>query len=354
MRFCIIDVSNLVHRAKHSVGKKAPVSNPFDPWGESVEAEDPESVRVGLILTVVFNGLMSAFQKFDADHVVAAFDLRSWRRDFYEDYKANRRDKVRTPAEEADHALINHVIDELRDFLRDYTNVTVLETAGAEADDFIARWVQVHDDPVFQNVIVSADGDFKQLVGPNVELFNPMASTLYTMDGVFHQDGRKKKKDEPLVRRHGESWKIKKDKKGQPETFDPDWELFEKCVRGDSSDNIPSAWPGVRTTKMRKAFDGSVEDWNNFINSTWGGDKTGDKKQSVRKLYERNRTLIDLTAQPENVVENIDEAIADALDMERARMVGAAFAMFCSKYKLNKISGQADRFTHMLTQGYPS
>ncbi len=35
---------------------------------------------------------------------------------------------------------------------------------------------------------------------------------------------------------------------------DPEWLLFEKCMRGDSSDNVFSAFPKVRTTKLKDAF----------------------------------------------------------------------------------------------------
>lgn len=350
MRFCIIDISNLVHRAKHSVGHKAAVSNPYDPFGEAV-TDTKEDLRVGLILNSVFAGIYAAYSKFEADHVVAAFDTRSWRRDFYPDYKANRRDKVKTPQEEADHEMINVIIDKVRDFLRDYTNVTVLETDLAEADDFVARWVQIHDDPFFEHVIVSADGDFKQLVRDGVELYNPMTNVLYCMDGVFHQDTRKKKKNEPVVKLHSQTWRQKVTKEGEPETFDPEWELFEKCIRGDSSDNIKSAWPRVRTTQMKKAFFGTVQEYNNFINSTWGKD---GQKHSVKELFDRNKTLIDLTAQPDNVLESLDEAIADALEVERARMVGAYFANFCSKYKLTRLMKTAEKYTEMLSRGYPT
>lgn len=359
MRFCIIDISNLVHRAKHSVGRSA-AKNPYDPFGEAI-VDSKDDQRVGLILTTVFAGMIAAYQKFDADHVVATFDTRSWRRDFYEDYKANRRNKVRTPEEEADKELIEHVIDEVRDFLKKYTNVTVLEADKAEADDFVARWVQVHDDPAFEHVIVSADGDFKQLVRDGVELYNPMANILYCMDGIFHQDTRKKKKNEPVVKLHGQTWRQKVDRDGEPESFDPEWELFEKCIRGDTSDNIKSAFPRVHTTKMRKAFNGSVEEYNNFINSTWGvaPRQEGDpeemvRKNSVKELFERNKTLIDLTAQPDDILIVLDEAIIDALEVERARMVGAYFSSFCSKYKLPKLMKSAERYTEMLSQGYPA
>ncbi len=349
-RFCIIDISNLVHRAKHGAGQKIKVSHPYDPFADE-EDTSRENVMIGLVLTSVFNGLLTAFYKFKADHVVAAFDLRSWRRDFFEDYKGNRRDKVRTPQEEADHELINRIIDEVRDFLRDYTNVTVLETIGAEADDFIARWTQIHNDPVFHHTIISADSDFKQLISPTVELYNPMSNTLYTTYGVFFQDGRKKRREEQEVELYGQSWKVKLDKTGEPETIEPEWELFEKCIRGDTNDNIQSAWPRVTTVKMRKAFEGDVAEYNNFINSTWGKD---GEKNSVRELYEWNRTLIDLTRQPPEIIDMMDDTIADALDLEPARMIGAYFGKFCGKYKLTRLTPRAEQFVHMLSKRYPS
>ena len=38
-----------------------------------------------------------------------------------------------------------------------------------------------------------------------------------------------------------------KDKKTKEQKMpgDPEWLLFEKCIRGDTSDNIFSAYPGV-------------------------------------------------------------------------------------------------------------
>lgn len=352
MKFCIVDVSNLVHRAKHSISA-VQKNTPHDPFGDEDDVSS-DIVRVGLILSVVLNGFMNAYEKFGADHCVAAFDKRSWRRDVYPEYKATRRNALRTPEEIEEKELIVAIIDELRDFLYQYTNVTVLEAEGLEADDLIARWVQLHDDPLFQHVIVSSDGDFKQLVRHGVDLFNPMGAnsrTLYTIDGVFVQDGKKARKVDIVETRYGAKWKRKLDKKtGVPVMFDPAWELFEKCIRGDSSDNISSAYPRVRTTKMRKAYEGGVEEYNNFINSTWG---EGEHEKSVRDLYERNRMLIDLTCQPDNIIQLMDETIEVAISRKPARLIGAYFSKFCGKYGLHKISPRATSFVSMLASEYP-
>lgn len=347
MKHCLVDISNMVHRAKHSVTNRTGVSSTYhDPFGDNAPT-NPDADRIGLIMTVVMSGILNAFTKFKSDHCVIMFDTKSWRREVYPEYKGHRRNAVKTPAEEHDHELVIGIIDGLRGFLHDYTNVTVLNADQIEADDFIARWVQIHDEN-HEHVIISADGDFKQLVRDGVDLYNPMAHILYTLDGVFHQDKRSiNGVDEVII--HDQPWYPKLDKHGEITTFDPVWELFEKCIRGDSSDNIRSAWPRVYTTKMRKAFDGSVEEYNNFINSTWGKD---GEKHSVREKYEFNKQLIDLTAQPAEIVDIMDNAICDAIDQKRARMVGAHFAKFCSKYRLMKLIKQADRFTYMLSQGY--
>jgi len=350
MRFCIIDIHNMVHRAKHAIaaGSKA---KPFDPFASDDELNKVVDDRIGAIITAVFMGVKNAFEKFGGNHCVATFDKRSWRRDFYDDYKAHRRNAVQTPEEEADKIMIDLVIDEIKTFLINYTNVTVLQKHGAEADDFVARWTQIHYEDTFTNIVVSSDSDFKQLVNNNTILYNPMSRILYTTEGVFHQDKRKSKKSETRVSMYGERWFIKQDKKGNDITFDPKWELFEKCIRGDVSDNIKSAWPRVYKSKMKAAFNGSVAEYNNFINSTWGPD---DNKKSVRDAFEFNKTLIDLTAQPDDVKLMLDETIIDALDKKKARLIGAHFARFCSKYQMKKLLQQADFFNNMLSKGYSS
>ncbi len=346
MKHCLVDISNMVHRAKHSVASPTKMNSVYhDPFGDNAPS-NPDADRIGLILTTVMQGVLNSFTKFQSDHCVIMFDTKSWRRAVYPEYKGHRRSEVKTPAEEHDYDLVNGLIDRLREFLHGYTNVTVLNADQVEADDFIARWVQLHDDD--SHVIISADGDFKQLVRDGVDLYNPMSHILYTIGGVFHQDKRAIKGVDEVVM-YGQPWYPKLDKNGSIMTFDPKWELFEKCIRGDTSDNIRSAYPRVYTTKMRKAFEGSVEEYNNFINSTWGKD---GEKHSVREQYEFNKHLIDLTDQPQYVIDIMDETIMAAIEKKRARMVGAHFAKFCSKYRLMRLIKQADRFTNMLSRSY--
>jgi len=100
---------------------------------------------------------------------------------------------------------------------------------------------------------------------------------------------------------------------------------------------------------MKKAFNGDVEEYNNFINSTWGKD---GEKHSVREAFEKNKTLIDLTMQPEYVKTMLDETIVTALDRPKSRLIGAHFARFCTKYDLQKLLQQADGFNTILSKTY--
>ena len=62
----------------------------------------------------------------------------------------------------------------------------------------------------------------------------------------------------------------------------------------------------------------------------------------VMEDYERNRLLVDLHAQPEAIVEELDQTIAQAkAETKNVAQVGIRFMRFCAKYDLNKISEQA-------------
>lgn len=332
MKFAVVDVNNLVHRSKHVVSNY-----------ESFDA------CVGMTLTILFGSLRKSYEKFGAEHCVACFDSYSWRKDVFADYKGDR-EKDDSPVKIEEREIIKDVLVKLQQFLEEHTNVTVLSEQGIEADDFVARWTQLHDDPTFEHIIVSADGDFKQLVRPGVELYNPIQNVLYTTDGVFYDDGKKAKKGQETVERHGQTWKVKY-KKGtdEPEVVEPEWELFEKCIRGRKN-NLRSAYPRVTTKKMRIAFeDRGGPKWNDFINAIWG---EADARQSVRKRYEFNRNLLDLRRQPSEVVEKMDLAINNAMDKEVKTMVGAWFAKFCGRYRLVRLVDQAVPITQLLAAPY--
>ncbi len=332
MKYALIDVNNLVHRAKHTVSH-------YDTFEECVS----------MTLDRLFGSLRKVYEKFGAEHCVACFDSRSWRKDVYADYKGDR-DHDSSPIKIEEREIIKEVLINLEQFLIEHTNVTVLSRKGLEADDFIARWVQLHDDPEFTHIIVSADKDFMQLIRDGVELFDPIRSILYTTDGIFFQDGKKKMKGQETIDRHGEYWKIKcNPKTGVEEIVEPEWELFFKCIRGKKN-NLLSAYPGIREVKMRAAFeDRGGPKWNALINTIWGEE---GNRQSVRKRYDFNRRLLDLKRQPPEIISDMDESINEALNKKPKQMVGAWFAKFCGRYKLVKLVHQSSPITALLASPY--
>jgi hypothetical protein len=78
-----------------------------------------------------------------------------------------------------------------------------------------------------------------------------------------------------------------------------------------------------------------------------------EEEHRVRDDYERNRTLIDLTAQPTKLRDATDNSIKEALERNKEiPQVGVHFMRFCGKYELNRISDQADSYAKWLNTPY--
>ena len=73
------------------------------------------------------------------------------------------------------------------------------------------------------------------------------------------------------------------------------------------------------------------------------------KEHRVMEDYERNRALVDLHAQPEAIIEELDQTIAQAkAENKSISQVGIRFMRFCGKYDLNRISEQAQLYVEPL------
>ena len=68
--------------------------------------------------------------------------------------------------------------------------------------------------------------------------------------------------------------------------------------------------------------------------------------------YLRNRTLIDLRAQPDEVKAYVDAAIREQISHRDIGQVGVRFMKFCGRYELNKLSEQAEVVGRWLNQTY--
>jgi hypothetical protein len=116
-------------------------------------------------------------------------------------------------------------------------------------------------------------------------------------------------------------------------------------MRGDTSDNVFSAYPGVRTkgTKNKVGLQEAFEDknkkgyaWNNLMLQKWVDHEK--KEHRVLDDYERNRQLIDLTCQPDNIKELIKETIrTQTQEPKNVSQVGIRLMKFCQLYDMKKI-----------------
>ena len=233
-----------------------------------------------------------------------------------------------TVREQEEDKLFWETFDAFKEFIETKTNCTVLQHKQLEADDLIAGFIQMHPDS--DHVIISTDSDFHQLIAPNVKQYNGVADTLTTHEGIFDKKGK--------------SVIDKKTKEAVPAP-NPQWILFEKCMRGDSSDNVFSAYPGVRTkgTKNKVGLTEAYEDkgkkgwaWNNMMLQRWTDHEGAEHR--VLDDYERNVTLVDLTAQPEDIRKLITETIEEnTREPKNISQVGIRLLKFCQLYDMKKI-----------------
>lgn len=325
MTYILVDTANTFFRARHVIKGDA-------------------DTKIGMAFHITLNSIRKAWQDFEGKHVVFCLEGRSWRKDFYKPYKANRAEAraALTVKEQEEDELFWETFDNFKDFIINKTNCTVLHHPQLEADDLIAGFIQAH--PNDKHVIISTDSDFYQLIAPNVSQYNGVQEHHITHEGIFDKKGKRvidnKTKEEKVVP-------------------NPEWLLFEKCMRGDTSDNVFSAYPGVRVkgTKNKVGLQEAFEDrkskgwaWNNLMLQRWV-DHNGEEHR-VLEDYERNRVLIDLKAQPDHIRAIIDETISTNAKPKEVSQVGIRLLKFCQLYDLQKISEQAQSYADPLNAKY--
>ena len=326
MTYILVDTANTFFRARHAIRGDA-------------------DTKIGMALHITLNSIKKAWQDFDGSHVVFCLEGRSWRKDYYEPYKRNRQETrdALTVTEAEEDKLFWETFDHFKDFVTDKTNCTVLHHPQLEADDLIAGWIQNH--PQDNHVIISTDGDFAQLISPKVKQYNGVTNTIITHEGYYTDKGKE----------------VIDKKTGKPKPApDPQYMLFEKCMRGDTSDNVFSAYPGVRVkgTKNKVGLQEAFGDrnskgynWNNLMLQRWV-DHEG-KEHRVLDDYTRNVILCDLTAQPKDIKDLITATIAEGISADKnIQQVGVRLVKFAGSYDLVKITEQAQSYAEPLNAKY--
>lgn len=329
MRFAVVDLSNLFHRARHGA------------------MASPEE-RSGLALLIIFRGLRKLYRDFAVDHFVFAVDQGSWRYGVYPGYKARRKltQLAATPREQREHQHFLHTLNALERYLSEATQCSVLAVQDVEGDDFIARWIARH--PTDDHVIVSGDSDFVQLMAPNVCIYDAMNQRMIGTQAVVNEQGK--------TLAFSVSPKDGKLRVGDPDASfvpEPEWwrkALFIKLLRGDAGDSVFSAFPGVRyegkRCSIRAAWEDRTEqgyDWNNLMFQTWDKLLESGEVQQVRVIdeFRINEHLIDLTKQPAYIVERMDTVIDTIIQQPAKPQIGMRFLRFCAEHDLPALAKEA-------------
>jgi 5'-3' exonuclease len=324
--YALIDTANTFFRARHVASRNS----------------TPEE-KIGMALHLTLASVNQAVRKYSIDHVVFCLEGRSFRKDLYAPYKRNRIVDAMsvTEAEKEESEMFWQTYEAFTTYIKEKTNVSVLRHERAEADDMIARFIHLH--PEDNHYIISTDTDYNQLITDKVKQFNGVTGELATLEGYFKESGK------PVL-----------DKEKKPKLLeDPEYGLFKKIIRGDSGDNVFSAFPGCREkgTKNKVGIIEAFEDrhkmgfnYNNFMLQRYT-DHEGNEVR-VKDAFERNRTLIDLKAQPQEIKDAVDQRIRESVRVTTIPQVGIHFLKFTGKYELTKISEQAETYSKWLNAPY--
>ncbi len=216
---------------------------------------------------LILNSIRAVVHKFKRDYgqVIICCDSRKyWRKGVFPYYKASRK-KLRDQSS-MDWDLVFEILGEIKEDLITHFPYKVVEVEGAEADDIIGTLVPrlaAHE----SILIASSDGDFKQL----------------------HKYGKVKQWNAILG--------------AYVTSPNPQLELKEKILTGDSGDGIPNVLSnddtfvvGIRqkTLTAKKKAELMTADFE-------------DSKHEHYRNISRNKLLIDLTMTPQEIKDRIVE-----------------------------------------------
>ena len=237
-KMLIFDVHNLAYRTLHIAYFQAPDDEDFLFWKY-----------------LMINSIFTAIKQFGPTRVIMAFDAKhSWRKDIYQNYKAQRKEaRVKS---KIDFELFYKALDSfIESFKIIFSNFYCLRIDKCEADDIIAIISQMDDD--YKKVIISMDSDLIQLLRyKNVKIYSPI-------------------------------------KKEFVSCLNPKIELELKILMGDKSDNIPGVKSKCGKATALKIIDSGIDI---FL-----------QNEEFKSNYQRNKQLIDFEFIPQNIINTITE-----------------------------------------------
>ena len=225
-------------------------------------------VNVSLVRHMILNSLRGYRQKFHGEYgelVIACDSKKSWRKDVFPHYKANR--KKDRDSSDIDWQSIYSTLNMVKEELFNFFPYAVVEVDLAEGDDVVAVLTEhVSPEPV---LIISGDHDFVQLQRlPNVKQFSPVQKVWIKAE------------------------------------HHPDVVLIEHILSGDKGDGVPNFLTEddvfVAGKRQKSLMSKKMEKWRLQPLSSWDN-------SPYSKNIERNKQLIDLSMIPENIKSEIIE-----------------------------------------------
>ena len=243
-----------------------------------------DSVDVGMVRHMILNSLRMYRQSYFKDYgeLVICYDSKHyWRRDYYPEYKASRK-KTRDNSGH-DWNDIFECLNTIKQELKDNFPYKVLEVYGAEADDIIAALCGELESDNGNTLILSGDKDFIQLHKiKNVKQYSPITKKYI----------------------NGE---------------DPKEYLYQHILKGDSSDGVPNVLSpdntfvdGLRQKPLSKK---KIVEWAGPMCEQFL------PNDEIKRNYQRNKKLIDLTESPEELSLECINTYKDAPNGDRKKLL---------------------------------
>jgi DNA polymerase-1 len=240
---------------------------------------------------VFIKNIIAYVRDFEPDRVYIGIDVgKSWRKKVYSLYKGKRKEaREKQDVEwEKFYEICNNVTDELKNNFPFY----VIGINHVEADDIIGYLVK-NDDPDNEKIVITSDKDYVQLIKyPNTKIYDPIKKKFMECSNPLHA-------------------------------------LEVKICSGDKSDNIPSIAPrwGEKTAE-KHILSGKLQ---LMLEEK---DNDGDPCE-IKRNYERNKRLVDLSRLPKSVEKGIELYLEDySLSSHKGLM------KYFVQNKLNELLGE--------------
>jgi len=270
----------------------------------NTKMNNSKTIDENMVRHMILNSIRMYRQQYKEEYgePVLTWDSKhSWRKDYFPQYKAGRR-----KGREGDKDFWNNVfivLNKIRSEIKEYLPYKNLEVYGAEADDIIGvlikdpkRWFSE------KRMIISGDKDFIQLQKyPLVQQWSPI--TKKSVNG-----------------------------------YDPDVYIKEHILKGDTSDGIPNVLSpdntftdGLRqkplSRKKIETWIGANEEYIPFASD------------EVRRNYQRNSMLIDLSNTPKDIEEKILDEYKRSPSKNRKKLLN-----YFMKYRLKELTENIGEF----------